>query len=115
MAVVGGLIILAAFVGITLNMNVMMRSVGNYSDLDKYSRNTLDMLSRDIRNAAAVSSASTSTSLTLTNTYSRDKRHHLFLGRGQHGHPHFEQWDAVNADQLRLPQVSSTVSYASHQ
>lgn len=69
-AVVSGLIILAAFVAVSLNLSTMMGEVGNYTDLDKSSRQTLDMLSRDIRNAAAVSSTSTITSLQLTNTFS---------------------------------------------
>lgn len=69
-AIMAGLIILAAFVAITMNVKTMMLMVGNYNDLDQYSRNTLDLLSRDVRNANAVGDASTATSLTLTNTYS---------------------------------------------
>jgi Tfp pilus assembly protein PilW len=65
-----GLIILAAFVAISLSINASMVAVGNYSDLDKDSRQTLDRLSRDIRNAASVSVASRSNLLTLTNTFS---------------------------------------------
>lgn len=69
-AMAAGLIILGAFVAITLNVNTMLKSAGNYGDLDEYSRNTLDILSRDIRNASSVSTASTSTNLILVNTYS---------------------------------------------
>lgn len=69
-SIVAGLIILAAFVAITLNVNTMMVMVGNYNDLDKYSRNTLDLMSRDIRNAAGVGNTSSATSLTLTNFFS---------------------------------------------
>jgi hypothetical protein len=65
-----GLIILAAFVAITLSINASMVAVGNYSDLDKVSRQTLDRLSRDIRNAASVSTSSQSNLLTLTNIFS---------------------------------------------
>ena len=69
-AVTAGLIILAAFVVTSLSIRTTMVQVGNYSDLDKASRMTLDNLSRDIRNAAAISSASTPTSLRLTNNFS---------------------------------------------
>jgi Tfp pilus assembly protein PilW len=64
-----GLIILAAFVAITLSINASMVAVGNYHDLDKASRLTLDNLSRDIRNATAVTNSSIN-SLTLINTFS---------------------------------------------
>lgn len=69
-AATAGLVVLGAFVAITLNVNTMMKSVGNYGDLDEYSRNTLDMLSRDVRNASAVSSLSTTNDLILTNMFS---------------------------------------------
>ncbi|HEV2454522.1 MAG TPA: hypothetical protein VGY98_09680 [Verrucomicrobiae bacterium] len=65
-----GLIVLGAFVGVTLNVNTMVKSAGNYGDLDALSRNTLDMMSRDIRNASAVSTGSTTGAMTLTNNYS---------------------------------------------
>lgn len=68
-AIGAGLMILGAFVAITLNVNTMMKMAGNYGDLDEYSRNTLDMLSRDIRNAYLVSTTSTDTNLVLVNTY----------------------------------------------
>lgn len=69
-AAAAGLIILGAFVAITININTMIRSAGNYGDLDEYSRNTLDMLSRDVRNASAVGVSSTSYELVLTNMFS---------------------------------------------
>lgn len=69
-AATAGLIVLGAFVAITLNVNTMMKSVGNYGDLDEHSRTTLDLLSRDVRNATAVSIASTVDELILTNTFS---------------------------------------------
>jgi len=62
-------ILLAAFVAITLSVASTMVSVGNYNDLNKGSRQTLDQLSRDVRNASSVSSASTTNFLQLTNTY----------------------------------------------
>jgi len=68
-AVAVGLVIMAAFVAVTLSINASVKAVGNYADLDKASRMTLDNLSRDIRNAAAVTN-STLTSLTLVNTFS---------------------------------------------
>lgn len=69
-AMTAGLIILGVFVAITLNLNYMMISTGNYGDLDEYSRHTLDLLSRDIRNASSVDPTSTNTILVLNNTYS---------------------------------------------
>lgn len=68
-AIAVGLIVLAAFVAITLSINASVLAVGNYNDLDRASRVTLDFLSRDIRNAASVSTASGVTMLTLTNTF----------------------------------------------
>lgn len=69
-AITAGLIVLAAFIAVTLTLNTSFVAVGNYSDLDKASRYTLDNLTRDIRSTAGVSSSSTTTSLTLTNTFS---------------------------------------------
>jgi prepilin-type N-terminal cleavage/methylation domain-containing protein len=68
-AVAAGAIILGSFLVTTITVSNTMLAVGNYNDLDKFSRNTLDTLSRDIRNAAAVDNASTATFLNLTNTY----------------------------------------------
>ena len=69
-ATTAGLIVMGAFVAITLNVNSMLKSAGNYGDLDGHSRNTLDMLSRDVRNASDVSVSSTPDELILTNTFS---------------------------------------------
>jgi hypothetical protein len=69
-AVTIGLIILAAFVAITLSLKSSVIAISNYVDLDKASRQTLDNLSRDIRNAATVGSTSSAISLSLTNNYS---------------------------------------------
>lgn len=68
-ATAAGLIVLGAFVVVTTDVNTMVKFTGNYADLDQYSRNTLDMLSRDVRNASSVNTASTSTDLILVNTY----------------------------------------------
>ena len=68
-AIAAGLMILGAFIAITLNVNIMMIFTGNYNELDEYSRNTLDMLSRDIRNATSINTSSTSTNLMLINTF----------------------------------------------
>jgi hypothetical protein len=65
-----GLIVLAAFVAISLSINASVVAVGNYNDLDSASRITLDTLSRDVRNSAGVSTASGTTTLTLTNNFS---------------------------------------------
>jgi type II secretory pathway component PulJ len=64
-----GLIILAAFVAITLSINASTMAVGNYSDLDKSSRQTLDMLGREVRNASDVGTQSTTDLLVLTNSF----------------------------------------------
>lgn len=68
-ATAAGLIVMGAFVAVTMNVNSMVKATGNYADLDEYSRNTLDMLSRDVRNASSVNTASSSTNLILENTY----------------------------------------------
>lgn len=68
-AMATGLIVLGAFVAVTLDVNTMEKFAGNYAELDQYSRNTLDMLSRDIRNSSVVNIASTSSELILTNTF----------------------------------------------
>lgn len=68
-AAAAGLVVLGAFVAVTLDINSMVKATGNYADLDVYSRNTLDMLSRDVRNASAVNTASTATNLILNNSY----------------------------------------------
>jgi prepilin-type N-terminal cleavage/methylation domain-containing protein len=68
-AVAAGLIVVGAFVSVTLDVNSMVKATGNYADLDEYSRNTLDMLSRDVRNASSINAASTSTNLVLENSY----------------------------------------------
>jgi hypothetical protein len=68
-AIFCGSILLAAFVSTTVLIGKTMMSVGNYNDLNRKSRVTLDWFSRDVRNASAVSTDSTSTQLTLTNTF----------------------------------------------
>jgi hypothetical protein len=64
-----GTIILAAVVATAVCVGNTMVAVGNYNDLNKASRQTLDRLSRDVRNASSVGNGSTTSSLTLTNTY----------------------------------------------
>lgn len=59
-------IVLAALVPTITFVSESFIATGNYSDLDRTSRIALDTLSRDIRNAAAVSSYATN-SITLSN------------------------------------------------
>lgn len=64
-----GTIILASFVATTVMVANTMVAVGNYNDLNKMSRQTLDRFSRDIRNATSVGANASATSVTLTNTF----------------------------------------------
>ena len=68
-----GSIILGAFVATTVVVGNTMVSVGNYNDLNKMSRQTLDRFSRDVRNAFRVGDNSTPTLLVLTNSYGGNK------------------------------------------
>ena len=63
-----GAIILAAFVATGISLSTTMLAVQNYNDLNQWSRNALDVISRDIRNATAVGSGYTGTYLQLTNS-----------------------------------------------
>jgi Tfp pilus assembly protein PilW len=60
-------IILTAFVATGITLSTTMLAVRNYNDLNQWSRNALDVMSRDIRNSSGVGDASTSTCLQLTN------------------------------------------------
>jgi Tfp pilus assembly protein PilW len=66
---IGG-IILGAFVATTITVSRTMVAVGNYNDLNKFSRIALDRLNRDVRNANNVGVTSTTTQLILTNLFS---------------------------------------------
>jgi hypothetical protein len=61
-------VIMTALVATGVTLSKTMLAVQNYNDLNQWSRNALDVMSRDIRNATQVGSASTSTCLQLTNT-----------------------------------------------
>ena len=65
-AVVAGTVILGSVVVTSLTVMRTMASVGNYNDLDKYSRNTLDIMNRDLRGAAGLTNY-TPSSIVLTN------------------------------------------------
>lgn len=107
-AAAAGLIILGAFVAITININTMIRSAGNYGDLDEFSRNTLDVLSRDVRNASAVGVSSTSAELVLTNmflgtnviTYAWDGSNLLTRTYAPNGQTNYTQIMLTNCDYL---------------
>ncbi|HEU5395839.1 MAG TPA: prepilin-type N-terminal cleavage/methylation domain-containing protein, partial [Verrucomicrobiae bacterium] len=51
-AIAASTMILMAFVALTIAMSRTMLAISNYNDLDNRSRNTLDTMSRDIRNAS---------------------------------------------------------------
>ncbi|HEU6448811.1 MAG TPA: prepilin-type N-terminal cleavage/methylation domain-containing protein [Verrucomicrobiae bacterium] len=68
-----GTLLLIAFVGATISLSRHMLAVSNYNDLDNASRNTLDLMSRDIRNASQLiactpdATGTNYTSITFTN------------------------------------------------
>jgi hypothetical protein len=68
-ALAAGTMILAAIVMGTITVSNTMVGIGNYNDLDKLSSHTLDMFSRDVRNAASVGGDLSSTFVRLTNSY----------------------------------------------
>jgi Tfp pilus assembly protein PilW len=61
-----GALILASMSSVFVLMNRSLDATGNYEELDRQSRNALDTMSRDIRQAACLTNFST-TSLTFTN------------------------------------------------
>jgi prepilin-type N-terminal cleavage/methylation domain-containing protein len=67
MAVAISAIVLAAIGTLTVYTARSFVALGNYEALDRYSRNALDVMSRDIRQARAVTSYATN-SLTFQNT-----------------------------------------------
>ena len=79
--VVGSAILLSILVTGSAVTNTMVAIV-NYNDLNKRSRNTLDILSRDLRNTATVTSLTTS-QVTVTNMITADSINY--------------QWDGSNA------------------
>jgi prepilin-type N-terminal cleavage/methylation domain-containing protein len=68
-AVLLSTVILAAVISANISIARAMMATANYSDMNKTSRNALDLLSVDVRNATYVTNCSTS-SLTLVNTFS---------------------------------------------
>jgi hypothetical protein len=67
-AIVAGLMILGSVVVTTMTLSHSMAAIANYFDLDAYSRNTLDVMGRDIRNADSLTSfATNSISMSGTN------------------------------------------------
>jgi hypothetical protein len=72
-AVTASTVILLAFIAATISMSKSMKAISNYNDLDNRSRNTLDVMSRDVRNAAqlvactADATGTNFTSITFTN------------------------------------------------
>jgi prepilin-type N-terminal cleavage/methylation domain-containing protein len=70
-ALVLGAIILAAVVSTSIALTNTLVAIVNYNDLDQNSRNTLDTMSRDLRNTATVTAISTS-SITASNYLTGD-------------------------------------------
>ncbi len=70
-AITVGLIILSAVVTTSIALSNTMVAIANYNDLDQHSRNTLDMMSRDLRNTATVIAIS-SRSVTVSNSLTGD-------------------------------------------
>jgi prepilin-type N-terminal cleavage/methylation domain-containing protein len=68
-ALTAGTSILGAFIVTTVTVSNTMVAETNYDELNQTSRNTMDWLSADIRNASCVSSDTTATYLKLTNTF----------------------------------------------
>lgn len=67
-ALMAGLMILASVVYTSISLSHSMVAISNYYQLDTSSRNTLDVMSRDIRNAGALTFYATNTiSMTGTN------------------------------------------------
>jgi prepilin-type N-terminal cleavage/methylation domain-containing protein len=66
-ALLAGLMILASVVYTSISLTHSMVAISNYYQLDTSSRNTLDVMSRDIRNASALTSFATNT-ITMTGT-----------------------------------------------
>jgi len=58
-ALMAGLMILASVVYTSISLSHSMVAISNYYQLDTCSRNTLDVMSRDIRNAGALTSYAT--------------------------------------------------------
>ena len=67
-AIVAGLLILGSVVVTTMTLSHSMVAISNYFDLDQDSRNTLDVMGRDIRDASTLTSfATNSISMSGTN------------------------------------------------
>ena len=62
-------VVLAAVVAANISIARAMVATANYNDMNRTSRNALDVLSLDVRNAAFVTNC-TSSSLTVVNTFS---------------------------------------------
>lgn len=70
-AVAAGTVILLAFVSAFVTLSNTMVAIQNYNDLDQYSRQTLDQMSRDLRDTATITSFG-NTSLTASNGITGD-------------------------------------------
>ena len=70
-AMFGGSVIMGSIIITGSSVTNSMVAIMNYNDLDNASRNTLDVMSRDLRNTAIVTALSTN-SVTVSNTITGD-------------------------------------------
>ena len=77
-----GVIILAAVVSTSIALSNTMVAIVNYNDLDQNSRNTLDVMSRDLRNTATVVAIS-SRAVTVSNSLTGDLISYAWDGSSQ--------------------------------
>lgn len=71
MAMVGGSVVLGSILATGNMVNSSMAAIVNYNELSRYSRNTLDTMTRDLRNTAVVT-AINDTSVTVSNSITGD-------------------------------------------
>lgn len=78
-AVAAGTIILLAFFSAFVTLSNTMVAIDNYNELDQYSRQTLDQMSRDLRDTATVTSFG-NTTLAVSNAITGDQIQYAWDG-----------------------------------
>lgn len=76
---IGGTAVLCSILATGSSVSNSMAAIVNYNDLDKYSRNALDTLSRDLRNTSTVSSLD-SNQVSVTNALTGDSLTYFWDG-----------------------------------
>lgn len=71
MAMVGGSVVLGSILATGNMIQGSMAAISNYNELSRYSRNTLDTMTRDLRNTAVVTSIG-DTHVTVSNSITGD-------------------------------------------